>query len=310
MKELKSLAELGECTAGEQITFLALLTDIKSMATKDQREYTRLYFRDDKAAVSVPLWSSSLEAVQEAYTIDTIYSIIAVVKEYQGSIMVDRLLSTTVVTDEQVAKRLKQHLYKHATDENIKFILGTVQKLHNTPYGPYIEHIYGDGSIEHPKFQELLKAFASINYHDNYPGGFINHVGGMLHIAGSLKTRYLTYRCEDIWNVDWQYVTAAVMLHDIGKLHTYSSVTDYMIRFKSDCLLDHNKIGVGMLYSIHYELPQSQQCDYALFQQLAYTICYHDDKDKLLTHKRAEDKIISYIDGLDATLAVTCSMEV
>lgn len=41
-----------------------------------------------------------------------------------------------------------------------------------------------------------------------------------------------------------------------------------------------------------------------------YTICYHDTLDKLYEHKRVEDKIISYIDGLEATLAVSCSLEV
>lgn len=310
MKELKTLAELSECSPGDQVSFIALLVDIKSQNTKDGREYVRLYFRDDKAAISVPLWNNTLEGAKDAYLIDTIYCIVGVTKEYQGNILLDRILSATIVSDEHITKRLKQHLYKRASEENIDFILKAINGLKETPYGPYVTAIYGDGTKEDERFTALLKAYASINYHDNYPGGFINHIGDMLHIAGTLKTKFLTYRCEDVWNVDWQYITAAIMLHDIGKLQTYTAVTDYTIRFKDDCVLDHNTIGVGMLYQINSHLPEEQRCDYKTFQHLAYTICYHDDKDKLLSHKRLEDKIIAYIDGLDATLAVACSMEV
>ena len=310
MREIQTLAELNECSPGEQVSFVALLTDIKSQATKDNREYARLYFRDDKAAISIPLWNSTAEAAQEAYAIDGIYCVIGTTREYQGNITIDRILSTKPVDDEKIKKRLMQHMYKHATDENIDLILKAIAALRDTPYGPYIRAVYGEGTIEDEKFQSLLKAYASINYHDNYPGGFINHIGDMLHIAGSLKTKFLTYRCEDVWSIDWQFITAAIMLHDIGKLQTYSSVTEYTIRFRDDCTLDHNRIGVGMLYAIDESLPTEQRCDYKIFQQLAYTICFHDDKDKLLLHKRLEDKVISYIDGIDATLAVACNLEV
>ena len=310
MKELNSLAELGECSPGDQVSFIALLTDIKSQQTKGQKEYARLYFRDDKAAISIPLWNNTVDTVGDAYVPDTIYSVIGVTKDYQGQILVDRILSTTIVSDPQITKRLMQHMYKHATDANIQLILCAVQKLKDTPYGPYISAIYGDGTLEDEKFQGLLKAYASINYHDNYPGGFINHIGDMLHIAGMVKSKFLTFRCEDVWTINWQFITAAIMLHDIGKLQTYKSLTAYTVRFRDDCMLDHNKVGVGMLYCIDQSLVPEKRCEYKLFQRLAYTICYHDDKDKLLTHKNLEDKIISYIDGLDATLSVACSLEV
>lgn len=310
MISLQTLAELTDVRAGEQITVSALLTDIKAQTTATGKDYVRLYFRDDKAAVSIPLWNDTLESASRLYTIDSVYCIVASTNDYQGKTTIQKIFSATEVTDENVLRRIKQHMYKQLSKEFIDFILAAVKAFKGTPYEPYITAVFGDGTPEDEKFKNLCRAYASINHHDNYPGGFLVHVGGMLKIAAYLKSNYLAARSEKVWNVDWTYITAAIMLHDIGKLETYSPITEYTVRFKDDCLLNHNSIGVGMLYAIHSVLGNAEKLDYKTFQHLAYTIEFHDDPDKLYAHKMLEDKIISYIDGLEATLAVSCSLNI
>ena len=308
MISLNSLAELSDVKAGEQISVSALITDMKVLTTANGKDYVRLYLRDDKSATSVPLWNDTLESASNAYTVDEVYCITASTQDYQNKTVIQKLLSATKITDEIVIKRLKKHMFKYADKTCFATVLAAVKAQQSTPFGPYLAAVYCNGTEEDPKFKELCKAYASINHHDNYPGGFINHVGGMLRIAAFLKTQYLVGRCEEQWDVDWNYIFTAILLHDIGKLRTYTSITDYTIRFRDDCQLDHNTMGVGIWYEINESLPEDKRLPFDIHQRIAYTICFHDNPDKLYTHKHLEDKIISYIDGLEATLAVSCSL--
>ncbi len=309
MIELASLADLADTPPGEQVAFTALIVDIKQMVASNGKAYSRVYIRDDKDATSVPLWDVSLDSAREMYTVDEIYSFGAITDTYKGKTTIKRFISATPVTDINIIRRMKQHMFKSAVGTNIDLIYVTIDKLKPTKYYKYLVAIYGE-TAESEQARNVIEAFASINHHDNYPGGFINHIGGMLRIAGHIRNTYLSGRCESKWDVDWPYVMTGILLHDIGKLETYSQVTKYTIRFKDTCMLDHNVIGVGMLYRINAELPEKDRLDEMKFQQLAYTLRYHDTLEKLYEHKRFEDKIISYIDGLESTLANACSLEV
>lgn len=309
MIELASLAELGNTPPGEQVAFIALVVDIKQMAASNGKLYSRIYIRDDKDATSVPLWDVDLDRAREMYIVDEIYSFGAVTDVYKGNTTIKRFISATLVTDVNIIRRMKQHMFKSAVRSNIELIYVTIDKLKTTKYYKYLVAIYGE-SAESEQAKSIIDAFASINHHDNYPGGFINHVGGMLRIAGQIRNSYLSGRCESKWDVDWPYIMTGVLLHDIGKLETYTLITKYTVRFRDTCTLDHNVVGVGMLYRINAGLKEEDRLDEKTFQQLAYTLRYHDTLEKIYEHKRMEDKIISYIDGLESTLADSCSLEV
>lgn len=308
MIELNSLADLANVPSGEQVTFTALVVDIKQQVTSTNKNYTRIYLRDDKEAISVPLWDTSLETAKAQFNIDDIYAFAAITDTYNQKTVIKKFISYNKVDDSAIMRRMKQHMFKQATDNNIKLIFATLDRLKSTKYYKYLTAIYGENKEDMIQ-SSLIDAFASINHHDNYPGGYINHVGDMLRIAGLIRNNYLLGRCEKVWRLDWPYIMSAIMLHDIGKLETYTNVTKYTIRFKDDCLLDHNRIGVGMLYRIHNGIEEQDRLNEQEFQRLAYTISYHDDSTKLYEHKRLEDKIISYIDGLEATLAESCVLE-
>lgn len=308
MITLNSIDELQNYDSDKTVAITLYLADIKEQVTSTGSVYSRLYFRDVKGSISVPLWNMDLATAQTVYKIDTVYALVAVIGAYKDSMTIKRIVSSTEVTDSNIVKKYKQHMFKYATNTCCEMVALAVGSLKESKYYKYATAIYGT-SIDSQQFSKCKKAYASINYHDNYPGGLINHVGGMLLIASQLKKIYLTGRCETQWDVSWQYITIGILMHDIGKLDTYSDVTEHTVRFRDTCLLDHNKIGVGILYAIHNSLPEEERLQEEDFQQLAYTICYHDDIEKLYTHKRIEDKIISYIDGLESTLAGACSLE-
>lgn len=309
MTILKSLAEINVSEPNSRVSFIALVVDIKLQTTKNLKEYARLYIRDDNNVTqTVPFWDSTLESVKQNYKIDSVYEFVVTLKDYQGKCVIDKINSAEEVTDNAVIQRFKSFLFLHPTEFNSSIILAAVKQLKGTIFEPYLEKIYGDGTVAHPAFQRLMHAFASINHHDNYPGGLINHIGGMLYLASFLQKNYLMGRCESIWNIDWLYVTVGILVHDIGKLETYDNITDYTVRFKDDCTLNHNILGVSIFYSIHNSLPVEKQMPYNTLMRLLYTIQNHDNIDRLYTHKYIEDKIISYIDGLDSSLAVACKL--
>lgn len=309
-RQLNSLAEIKFCSRGDTALVCALIGDIKVMQTSEGRDYVRVYLRDQTGTTSVPLWNDTLEKVQEIFKIGEVYSFTLVMGEFNGSVTVKRISNAVECTDEKILKQCKQYMYKHATDMCIQLVLAAVKQLLSTPYGPYIQAIYGNGTNEDDRFKELLKAFASVGHHDNYSGGFINHIGGMLHIASFVKSQYLAGRCEEMWTADWMYITAAILMHDIGKLEIYVPIADGLVRYREDCMLDHNICGTGELYAIHASLPEEKRLPSDLFYRLAYSIGNHDKLESLYAHKHVEDRILSNIDGLDAALASCCVLKI
>lgn len=306
MIELNSIEDIQQVPSESTASIVLFLVDIKEQQTSAGAPYSRLYFRDKKDAISVPLWNVSLDAAKSAFKIDTVYKLYVTIGEYKDSMTIKRIASSEEITDPKILKAYKPHLYKNASSRNCDLIVAAIKFLKASPYYPYLVGVYGEGNTL-PDI--ILRAYASINHHDNYPGGFVNHIGGMLAIVSKIKEAYLAGRCEEVWSVDWQYVMAGILLHDIGKLETYDPVTDVTVRFKDTCLLDHNIVGVGMLYSIHNSLPEKERLSEEMFQRLSYTIYNHDRLEKLYTHKHLEDKIIAYIDGLEATLAIACDLK-
>lgn len=308
MKTLKSLAELPQCDSGEQVVFTAYISNVREFFTTEGKPYSRVYFRDRNTTVNVPLWNIPIDTACNIYAIDTVVCVLATTKSYNGGIVIDKITSATEVTDPDIVAEYTKFLFRTATESNKDLVDKNIKVLTDTKYGPYVAAFYGTGRGSE-QFSRIEQAFASINHHDNYPGGLLNHVGGMLRIATDIKHTYLQGRCEKKWAVDWEYIAAAILLHDIGKLETYDRVTKYVVEFKKDYMLDHNTGGVGMLYAVHYGLPAEHRLSDKELQELAYTIRYHDDIDKLYAHKRMEDKLVSCIDGLEANLAVSLELE-
>lgn len=312
---LNNLKDLSTCPLKEQVAFSALVTNVKELPKSSAKPntsstYVRVYLRDMEDSVSFPLWNSSLADAQDAFKIDTAYEFICTLKDFNGP-CIDSVVSYTEITDSEKLKLLKPHLFKSLSEENAAFIGSVISSLATSKYGPYIKALYGDGNDTTYTFDTslfpdkvcLYSAFASINRHDNYAGGFINHVIGMLKLALFAKSKYLAGRSESTLKLDWQYILAAVLLHDVGKPLTYNNVNDHLIEFRSDCKLDHNLMGVALLSEIHSRIVPELQLPYEDLQNLLYIIKYHDDIDKIYRHRRAEDNVIALLDGMDSILA-------
>lgn len=326
-KDIYYLSELQNLKNGDVCKFRCIVTDVQFTPRPEGGFNAKLTVRDDQSSLPIWIWDCDQDIIALTYPIDAIKDLTCLVKSYtdKRSGMV-RLVVGQVITAENVfesaldTQRFKAHSMKHLTDKNRIFVLDAIYKgIESNSYRRYVEVAYGLGDI--PKgcnpesykmrSKHLFEGFGSIAHHDSYPGGYANHLGGMIRIALHLMGIYVNHdgwRIETKSNLDWDYILTAILLHDLGKQPTYERTGDRTVRYNPDGRLSHNLQGVGELFLIHQQVEPHLALSYADFQNLANIIMYHDDPDQLYKHKKPEDQIISYIDGLDAKMVDSLSI--
>lgn len=104
------------------------------------------------------------------------------------------------------------------------------------------------------KYKLYSNSPASINYHDNYRGGYIVHIAGMLDIADNLENVYTpgkSYRLITNNNIDFDLLRALIYLHDCGKPYTYKEVNG-SFTWKEDTILSHEQLGAQIVLQSNY----------------------------------------------------------
>lgn len=309
--ETKGLAD------GEIIKIRGVVKEVTEEPSKTGT-YVKIWAHDGKAPFYINIFNITFPKAQETYVANQIYDFVLQLKLYgsEGRPVVKQVITAGPVHESLAdTKRFKPWSFVRLTDENRHAFMTLYTTLISKPsYRRYIEVAYGLGerpeSVSPEKYETRRKAvtegFASINRHDSYPGGYTNHVMGMLRIAMQLKELYAdgaVGRIETVCNVDWDYVFTGIYLHDVGKQATYASMAPGLIKFRPDTKVDHNISGCILLSFVHSEVEPAYRMEYMEYQNFLYTIQFHDTVEKLYAHKRVEDKIISLCDGMDSILS-------
>lgn len=280
--------------------------------------FVKLWLHDGKGPFFVNLFNLPFIVARNTYVAGQVYDFVLQLRAYgpDKRIVVKQLLSADPVVETlAVSKKYKPWEFKRLTEEGYHAFLSFYKEnISNPKYRRYIEVAYGLGEKPDGVSQEaydkrrrvIQDGFASINRHDNYPGGYANHVMGMLRIAKILKELYgsgqVVGRVETICEVDWDYVFTAIYLHDVGKQITYAPLAPGVVKFREGTQVTHNVAGAMIMSNIHDQVETNLRLDYIDYQNFLYTIQFHDTAEKLYEHKRVEDKIVSHCDGLDTAL--------
>ena len=134
---------------------------------------------------------------------------------------------------------------------------------------------------------------AATSIHHAYAGGLAHHIVGMLALANSI--------CDIHPTLNRDLLTAGVILHDVGKIHEYESVTNPTFTTRGQ-LIGHINIMASELRLIADDIGGTDDETVMLLEHLVLS---HHGKPEWGSAKRPvirEAEVLHYIDLMDAKL--------
>lgn len=306
--------------------FRALVVDV-NLCTTNGTQVPRVTLSDpSKRVITFRCWGKTLEEVQSIYKVDKIYDFEILFKTAPstGVIYINKIISATMLDDTpELIRQFKPDRLKHLKPENRQLFESAYQSIQNKNVQRLIELCYGLGKVPNKvshdvyrnRYTEALNSLASVRFHDSYPGGYINHLCGMLRIAMNIKDTYTAVghatipgRVEIGNNIDWDLVFAGIYLHDIGKIGLYvpAGVSN---KYRDGHILDHKIVGVGKLYQAYSELDSDM--DYGYFQQICAITARHGQVSRMFDDQTISDneRLVTLIDSMDALMVANLRLE-
>lgn len=174
-------------------------------------------------------------------------------------------------------------------DDLVEEIRFTIKEMKNTELKNLLRSFFCDKKFT----KQFYKAPAAIVHHHNYIGGLLDHTVGILKIC---KTS-----CEIFPDIDNDILYTGVLLHDLGKMKTYTYGTGPIGISKEGELLDHLYLSCEMVKEKMIELGTSEE----LSVQILHMILSHHGEVKNgwgspVDPKTPEAMALHYADNMDA----------
>jgi 3'-5' exoribonuclease len=277
---------ISELLLDQTITGFFAVKSVMNKDTRDQKKkYLDLTLVDASGEINAKVWDIAEVIIGENPELGDVIKVEAVVQEYKGSL------------------QLKVNKLRKATETDV-YEAQTV--IPSAPISPdrmwailtrFAESIT-DKQI-HSAVAQVLQKYknrlmyypAAKSYHHSYQCGLLQHITTMLIAGEKLST---VYSC----NTDLLY--AGIILHDIGKLHEFSTDntaigTEYTVQGE---LLGHIALGLVELESLNIQDAEKKLL-------LQHMILSHHDIPEWGSPKRPmtkEAELLQHLDLLDARM--------
>lgn len=286
MKFLTKFRDLQKCQTGEVVWFYGKVLEIEKTS-----KYNMIIFNDGTEIQRFAVYDTDFEVPT-----NKLYKFTGSAHGY------DKMWFKLSTTDEVIPTLELERIFFPEnfmkTTPNLQYIfLNMVSEIDNVDYRKIIMDCFSFKSNFNSK-DEIYRAPASLNYHDNYKGGLINHIASMLNIARVIRSEYNITR-QVYREIDWDLLYALIYLHDIGKPQTYIEDKFGKFKWNNNVEIDHATLGVCMVYNKCQELNIDVRRND--IQKLLKGIQQHMVKDSV--NQIAEIQLLKLIDGIDAILA-------
>jgi len=174
-------------------------------------------------------------------------------------------------------------------EDLVEEISKTISGMKNTELKDLLRSFFCDKKFA----EQFYKAPAAIVHHHNYLGGLIDHTVGVLRIC---KTS-----CKIFPDLDKDLLYTGVLLHDIGKMKTYTYGTGPIGISEIGKLLDHLYLSCEMVKDKMAELETQEE----LSNQILHMILSHHGEvsngwGSTVNPKTPEAMALHYADNMDA----------
>lgn len=285
-KFLKDLAD------GDAVEETYLLADKQLRANRNADLYLLATLRDRSGTMMGLMWNITEESVADVGAGDFV-SVRGKVQLYQGGLQMIVAGIRPVPAD-----GLNPVDFHPGLSEDVERLMGELTDSLRAISNPHVLALAESFLVDDALMKQFMQAPAGIKAHHAYPGGLLEHVVTMMHVAEQISGLYPA--------IDLDLLRMGVFLHDFGKVRELTA--DVALSYTDEGqLLGHMVIGTELLTE---KIQQTRMMTNEEFpEELAWRI-----KHMILSHHgqyefgsprlpmTPEAIALHYIDNLDAKL--------
>ncbi|MBQ0036516.1 MAG: HD domain-containing protein [Firmicutes bacterium] len=272
---------------GEHVSIKLLISSLVKGATNSGAPYLTLTLQDSSKAIDAKLWDVKPE-IEKNLEVGKVYNFDLEVIKYKSNLQC-KVISVLPVSQNDI--NYDDYVFRSSIPTSV--LRDSIQKGINTIDNENLAKIvtaalnyYDDKVYSYP---------AASKIHHNFIGGLATHVSGMLKIADCLCTIYP--------NIDRNYLTAGIIVHDLGKIEELSSpvVTEYTNQGK---LLGHISIMDARLLEIGKDLKLEDSEELLVLRHMI--LAHHGQYEfgSPVRPETLEAELLFMIDNIDARINI------
>lgn len=274
-----------------EITSQFLLIEKQIRKTKTNKPYLELTIQDKTGNIKARMFDGRPRKIYEKYQINQVITIKGKIQEYPPesgnfNILIDTIFPSRKYNENDFIQKAENY------EKNLKYLQDTLDSVEDTQLTIVLDAFFKDPEF----YDKFIQAPAAKIHHHNYLGGLLIHTNEVVKICNALSDIYP--------ELDRQLLVTGALLHDIGKIKTYSYDTNIIDINYEGQMLDHLYIGANMLESKLSNLD----IDDKLKVQLIHMILSHHGEKSLGWGSTVDPKIpeaiaLHYADDISAKLA-------
>lgn len=272
---------------GEHVSIKLLISNLVKGATNSGSPYLTLTLQDSSKAIDAKLWDVKPE-IEKNLEVGKVYNFDLEVIKYKNNLQC-KVISVLPVSQNDI--NYDDYVFRSSIPTSV--LRDSIQKGINTIDNENLAKIvtaalnyYDDKVYSYP---------AASKIHHNFIGGLATHVSGMLKIADCLCTLYPI--------IDRNYLTAGIIVHDLGKIEELSSpiVTEYTNQGK---LLGHISIMDARLLEIGKDLKLEDSEELLVLRHMI--LAHHGQYEfgSPVRPETLEAELLFMIDNIDARINI------
>ncbi|WP_304124548.1 3'-5' exoribonuclease YhaM family protein [Methanosphaera cuniculi] len=274
-----------------EITSQFLLIEKQIRKTKTNKPYLELTIQDKTGNIKARMFDGRPRKIYEKYQVNQVITIKGKVQEYPPesgnfNILIDTIFPSRKYDENDFIQKAENY------EKNLKYLQDTLDSIEDTQLTKVVDAFFKDPEF----YDKFIQAPAAKIHHHNYQGGLLTHTNEVVKICNALSDIYP--------ELDRQLLVTGALLHDIGKIKTYTYDTNIIDINYEGQMLDHLYIGANMLESKLSNLD----IDDKLKVQLIHMILSHHGEKSLGWGSTVDPKIpeaiaLHYADDISAKLA-------
>jgi 3'-5' exoribonuclease len=255
------------------------------------RKYLDITLTDKTGQIDGRMFPDNVDAAHDSIKLGTICRISGRISEFPSGSGKYNMVINVINKLPDGEYNLKDFVMasENNQDDLVEEIRSTIKEMKNTELKNLLRSFFCDKNFT----EQFYKAPAAIVHHHNYIGGLLDHTVGVLKIC---KTS-----CGIFPDLDKDLLYTGVLLHDLGKMKTYTYGTGPIGISEEGELLDHLYLSCEMVKEKMDELETPQK----LSNQILHMILSHHGHvsngwGSPVDPKTPEAMALHYSDNMDA----------
>ncbi len=255
------------------------------------RKYLDITLTDKTGQIDGRMFPDNVDAAHDSIKLGTICRISGRISEFPSGSGKYNMVINVINKLPDGEYNLKDFVMasENNQDDLVEEIRSTIKEMKNTELKNLLRSFFCDKNFT----EQFYKVPAAIVHHHNYIGGLLDHTVGVLKIC---KTS-----CGIFPDLDKDLLYTGVLLHDLGKMKTYTYGTGPIGISEEGELLDHLYLSCEMVKEKMDELETPQK----LSNQILHMILSHhgyvsNGWGSPVDPKTPEAMALHYSDNMDA----------